>query len=294
MIKTPVYFMLFLSLSLVGCANTTQTEATSSTSFNNTSTQKPMTHKQNNLDEKEIKLTLIETYKGFQAPTGIAVDKEGQIYVSNWSGNSVTKIDTLGNYTTFVEGMGSPAGLAFDNNGILYVADYSKNIIYRVTKDGVKSIFAENLHTPTGISFNQEGELLLANRSSNEIVKIDTSGNIELVANDMDTPVGVVENADKNIYVTNYGGNINKILTDGTNNIFSTDFVRPGVGIGVSPQNSIVAVDNGDSCVRQIFPNGSTNVILNNIAGCVGLLVYENTLYVSSWNDGAVYKYEIK
>ncbi|GHU85467.1 hypothetical protein AGMMS49941_05350 [Deferribacterales bacterium] len=249
---------------------------------------------QGNAQGKTAELLLEKTYTGFHSPTGIAVDHEGNLYVSNWSGGDVTKIDTKGNRTVFADNMGAPAGLAFDNDGNLYVADYSQNVIYRIAKNKNKVIFARGLHTPTGISFNKKGELLVANRSSNEIVKVNVSGRVELVANGMRTPVGVVEDLDGNLYVTNYGGSIIKVFADGTARAFSNDFGRPGVGIGISPQNEIFATDNGDGRVRILLPNGKTRTVVDGISGCVALLIHGTTLYVGSWGTGNVYKYRIK
>ena len=79
---------------------------------------------QNKMKNRVI-LTLKATYKGFQAPTGIAVDKDGNLYVSNWSGSTVTKVDTEGSHR-FADGMGSPAGLAFDEDGNLYISELFK------------------------------------------------------------------------------------------------------------------------------------------------------------------------
>ncbi|SMC41819.1 NHL repeat-containing protein [Sporomusa malonica] len=242
---------------------------------------------------KDAVMTLRKTYKGFQAPTGLAIDHSGNLYVSNWSGGSVTRVDIAGNYSTFADGMGSPAGLAFDQADNLYVADYSRDVIYKITPAGEKSIFAQGLHTPTGIVFNHAGDLLVSNRSSNEIVIITASGKIELLAKDMRTPVGVAEDREGNLYVTNYGGGIIKVTPERAISIFSTQFGRPGVGIDISRQNEIFAVDNGDDCVRRIAPDGSTEIVANNIGGCVALLVHEDTLYVGGWNEGAVYVYSI-
>lgn len=246
-----------------------------------------------NIMKKGITLTLKATYKGFQAPTGIAVDTEGNLYVSNWSGGSVTKVDTKGNHSVFAGGMGSPAGLAFDKRGNLYVSDYSHDILYTVGPDGKKITFAKGFHTPTGIAFNRAGELLVANRGSNEIVKVDATGKVALVAGGMRTPVGVVEDFEGNLYITNYGGGIIKVTPAGETSTISDEFGRPGVGIDIA-QNIIFAADNGDDAVRSLSKDGASKIVLENIGGCVALLVHANILYVGSWNDSAVYAYTIE
>ena len=239
-------------------------------------------------------LKLAKTYKGFSSPTGIAADRHGNLYVSNWGIGTVTKIDFNGKSSTFIEDLGSPAGLAFDATGNLYVADYTKDVIYKVKPTGEKTVFAKGLHTPTGISFNKAGVLLVSNRGSNEIVKIDSSGKIRLVAKGLKTPVGVVEDSAGNIYVTNYGGDISLVTPSGIVKTFSNDFGRPGVGIDINSKNQIFAADNGDGCVRLILADGSTKIVVDDIGGCVALLVHNNTLYVGSWSTGAVYAYTIE
>lgn len=241
-----------------------------------------------------IALELKATYEGFQAPTGIAVDKDRNLYVSNWSGGSVTKVDSSGNYSVFAGGMGAPAGLAFDNDGVLYVSDYSKNVIYKITPGGKKSTFARGFHTPTGIAFNKAGELLVANRASGEIVKVDASGKTHPMARGLGTPVGVVEDLSGNLYVADYAGGIVKVTADGQTRVISKEFGRPGVGIGISGQNIIFAADNGDGCVRTIARDGAAAIAVDNIGGCVAVTVHADTLYVGSWDDGAVYAYPIK
>lgn len=247
-----------------------------------------------NSDGGGISLELKATYKGFQAPTGIAVDKNGSLYVSNWSGGTVAKVDSSGRQSVFAGGMGSPAGLAFDGEGNLYVSDYSKNVIYKITPGGRKSTFARGFHTPTGIAFNKAGELLVANRASGEIIKVDASGRARLAANGLGTPVGVAEAPDGSLYVTNYGGGIIKVTADGKTRTISGEFGRPGVGIDISRQNIIFAADNGDGCVRTIAPDGTTEIVARGIGGCVAVTVHADALYVGGWDNGAVYAYSIK
>ncbi|MEW9123664.1 MAG: NHL repeat-containing protein [Thermotaleaceae bacterium] len=282
-----ISYLIILLFTTTGCFANTLPEPTLSSS----TTQEGASSESK---QEERVIELINTFKGFQSPTGIAVDNDGNLYVTNWSGSTVTKVDTEGNYSVFADGMGSPAGLDFDKDGNLYISDYSKDVIYKVTPDGEKIIFAQGLYTPTGITFNQAGELLVANRGSNEIVKVDGEGNSEVIVGEMRTPVGVVEDLDGNLYVTNYGGGIIKVTADGNASMISDEFERPGVGIDISEGNIIYAADNGDGCVRILNPDGTTEIAINDISGCVAVLVHGDTLYIGSWGAGAVYAYRIR
>ena len=109
----------------------------------------------------------------------------------------------------------------------------------------------------------------------------------------MRTPVGVVEAADGSLYITNYGGGVTRVNPQGKNSEFSSDFGRPGVGIVITENNQILAADNGEGKVRLIRADGATEVLVEGIGGCVALLLHQGVLYVSSWDQGAVYTYNI-
>lgn len=229
---------------------------------------------------------------GFSAPTALAFDQAGNMYVANWSGGTVSKVDVAGNTTTFASISGSPAGLAFDKQGILYVSDY-RSSIYRVTADGKTSVFATGLHTPTGINFNKKGELLVTNRSSNEVVKISPGGEISVFAKGFHTPVGVVEHPDESVYVANYGGGISKVDKNGTVTTVATDFGTPGCGIVVFNRD-VLAVDNGRGMVKNIGNDGSQmKLVAQNLKQPVALGVNsQGQIFVGTWGDGVIYRLE--
>lgn len=244
--------------------------------------------------ETITKETLNALNSGFQSPVGIAYDDEGNLYVANWGGNNVIKIDTNGHRSTFVDGIGSPAGLDFDNSGNLYIADYSEDVLYKVSPDKEKTVFAEGLHTPTGISFDDKGNLLVANRSSDEIVSISSDGEITQLAYGLQTPVGVAQDSNGNIYVSNYSGGISRITPQGKVEIVTTDFSTPGVGITINKEDTVFVVDYGDGSVKQIDKSGKVVQIARNLNNPVGLLFSNGKLLVSTWGDGSIYELAIK
>jgi hypothetical protein len=56
-------------------------------------------------------------------PTSIALDREGQIYVSSRFDGAVYRVAQNGTMTTYAEGMGVATGIAFDREESLYVGD---------------------------------------------------------------------------------------------------------------------------------------------------------------------------
>ncbi|MEI7713259.1 MAG: PEP-CTERM sorting domain-containing protein [Rhodospirillales bacterium] len=85
---------------------------------------------------------------------GMAFDSAGNLYVSNFTNNSISKITSGGVVSTFASGLSGPQGLAFDSAGNLFVANKNNNTIDEITPGGVVSVFASTgLSSPIGIAF---------------------------------------------------------------------------------------------------------------------------------------------
>ncbi|WP_166967385.1 IPT/TIG domain-containing protein [Yeosuana marina] len=81
-----------------------------------------------------------ESVAQFFYPTGIAVDKQGDIYVTDENNNRIRKISSEGNVTTLAgDGttaiFSSPEGIAVDANGDLFIADRSNYRIVKITQE---------------------------------------------------------------------------------------------------------------------------------------------------------------
>ena len=78
---------------------------------------------------------------------------------------SVFQIDTQGQIRPFVSGIMNATGLALDTDGNLYVSSRHDGIVYRVTPSGAKSVFAEGMGVATGLAFDAIGNLYVGDRS---------------------------------------------------------------------------------------------------------------------------------
>ena len=121
-------------------------------------------------------------------PEGVAVDKAGNLFISDKINYRIRKVNTSGIITTLVSGIGEPCGIRFDSSGSLYVNDYSADLIYKITTSDTLYIIAGNyeaghtgdggpattasLNGPTGIAIDTVGNIYIADQLNNCIRKI--------------------------------------------------------------------------------------------------------------------------
>lgn len=118
--------------------------------------------------------------------SGNTIDEEGNLYQGNFYANTVTKIDRLGNSTTYADdGLKGPVGMIFDKQGNLLVCNCSGNFISQVSKSGKHSIIAsgELFNCPNGITSDDDGNLYVANFGNDNIIKITPEGEASLFSN---------------------------------------------------------------------------------------------------------------
>lgn len=110
------------------------------------------------------------------APSGIALDSLGNIYVASFSENKIYKISIYGQKTVFSNStmIKGPIGLAVDKNNNVYVANYSANNIVKITPDNtIVSIFAD-IQRPYCLIYDEvRNRLYATEQNTNKLVKFD-------------------------------------------------------------------------------------------------------------------------
>ena len=149
----------------------------------------------------------------FDAPTGLALDSAGKLYVSDFNNQRIRRVDLLpAQITTIAGGQGklgdggpaqnallfSPAGMNFDANGNLYVADTENNLVRKITPAGVISTVAgvgsrgfsgdggpavsAQLLAPRGVALDTAGNLYIADSGNQRIRRVNLVGTIQTIA----------------------------------------------------------------------------------------------------------------
>ena len=146
-------------------------------------------------------------------PSDVALDPQGNLYISDRSNNRIRKVDSKGIMTTYA-GLGVaryggdhgpaneaflkyPFGITFDNKGNLYIADRGNSRIRKVNTSGIITTVAGNglfasrgdygpainaeLSYPTDVAVDDFGNIYVADRNNNRIRMINTIGVITTI-----------------------------------------------------------------------------------------------------------------
>jgi sugar lactone lactonase YvrE len=153
------------------------------------------------------------TQTGFKHPVAVAVDAVGNLYISDWSGHRIFKVDTNGIITTVagdgIEGYSGDGGaatqariayaydLAVDAEGNLFIA--TTNLIRKVDASGIITTVAGNgydysgdgvpateagIGNASGVDVDAAGNLYIASYGADRVFKVDTSGILITVGGD--------------------------------------------------------------------------------------------------------------
>jgi sugar lactone lactonase YvrE len=145
----------------------------------------------------------------FNNPTGLTLDKSGNIYVADMLNNLIRKISggqvttVAGSDTTAsINGQGTaaafyfPNSIAVDASGNLYVTEYATNLIRKIDQGGNVTTFAGNgnagqadstgvaasFNGPSGIAVDANGNVYIADTYNNVIRKITPAGVVSTIA----------------------------------------------------------------------------------------------------------------
>ena len=183
----------------------------------------------------------------FNAPTGIAIDGSGNLYVADANNHRIRLVTPDGTVTTlagrstrgFADGADSvaefnfPFGVALDAAGTVYVADADNNRIRKISGGQVSTLAGNGLsgfadggpaaaefRAPTGVAVDASGNVYVADQGNNRIREISPSGVVKTLAGStngyldgtgaaarFNQPVGLVVDGSGIVYVTDQHNN---------------------------------------------------------------------------------------
>ena len=118
---------------------------------------------------------------GFSAPGGLAFDRRGDLYVANFTSNTIDRINADGSKSLFSSGphLQGPIGLAMDDRDNLYIANYTGGTIVRITQDGKFETIATGFNKPYYLALDRNGNLFVSQQKDYSILRISMPEPIE-------------------------------------------------------------------------------------------------------------------
>jgi tripartite motif-containing protein 71 len=229
-------------------------------------------------------------YSSFTYPNGIAVEHDGNVYVSIGNGHRIMKwtrdpLDGSGTWsawagnaigvTTAGTGLGaftSPSDVEVDPSGNVYVVDKVNNRIQMWTKetnswsmwgkaDYTSGSAAGEFNRPTGIAIDSQGDLYVADGDKYSVQKLERSGfldrtDVAFDKNVMDTSAGHYQ--DIIVKLTANGKTLTDILLDGVS--IGQNYTQSGNDITIS-KGILESAELGERVLSFIM-SGGTNPVL--------------------------------
>lgn len=200
----------------------------------------------------------------FNAPGALAVDAEGNVFVTDWLNRNIRKITSAGVVSTIagqagVSGstdgvglnarFGNTGGIAIDSAGNLYVADTNNHTIRKITSAGQVSTLAGAVGT-SGLT-NGVGVAARFNRPYG--LTVNAQGNLFVV----DTLNYAIRSIAPDGTVTTFAGtNGIRGSKNGTGN--NARFFRP-IGVAVDRNGNFFVADYGNQTIRKITSAGAVS-----------------------------------
>jgi uncharacterized protein (TIGR03437 family) len=227
------------------------------------------------------------------SPTGVAVDRAGNLYIGSSICGGVRKVDPSGIITTVARNSAGPCyGVAVDDSGNLYINQGGvPSQIRKVSADGTITLIAGNgtaaysgdggpatsagLFEVDGLAVDKAGNVFITDSGNGRIRKVDTAGIITTVAGHGTVGPGA---GCQNLFTTgcpatNLKFGPSDVAVDSSGNLYTAGFIKglvykvSGVaGPPGTPSISANGVVNGASFIAEIAPSTWVSILGTNLS----------------------------
>ncbi len=227
---------------------------------------------------------------GLYGTFGVAVDSQGNVYISDWSGRLLKETPSgvgFGGYTQSVilSGLSDPNHVAVDSQENVYLADSSGRVLKETPSGGtylqtvIATAAANGITQPSGVAVDQYGNVYVSDFTGGEVYKETLSAGsytqsaVTSTADGLFEPSGVAVDANGNVFIADIGNNrvveekpsgssyVQSVLASGLNQPFGVSVDSGGnVYIADSTNNRILkeTLSNG-SYVQSVLVTGLTH-----------------------------------
>ncbi len=181
--------------------------------------------------------------------TGLALDRDGLLYVSSRYDGVVYQATDSGNISVYVEGMGVATGLAFDEEGSLYVGD-RQGTIFKISPSRQIYVFTtlEPSIAAYHLAFGPDRYLYVSGpttSSFDRLYRVSPAGDVEVFYRGLGRPQGLAFDMEGRLYVAaSLGGRRGVVRIDPSR---KAELFLSGpniVGLAFTPSGALIVATN--------------------------------------------------
>ena len=201
-----------------------------------------------------------------QAPSGIAIDNAGNVFVADATAKAVYKYAAgMGIPTTIGGGYTKPTGVATDGGGNVYVVDQGAGtlLLFNSTTTGYAAtgtVLAAGLTTPTDVVVSGTGAIYVSNTGKNAVAQYPNASRIGSdttslsLGINLSGPTGLSLDAAGDLFIADTGNNRAVQLTYlGSQTAVGSGLLAP-TGVAAEASGAVLVADQGNGRVVRI-PN---------------------------------------
>ena len=189
------------------------------------------------------------TEADLNVPTGLALDGQGNLYITEWDAGRVRRMNRDGTIVTVETSVSTPWGVALDGQGNLYIADSENHRVLRIDAGGTVTTVAGTgsagaggdggpatqaaLNGPAGVALDGQGNLYIADAYNHRVRRVDAGGTIATIVGTgsagtggdggpatqaaLNGPTGVALDGQGNLYIADfYNHRVRRVDAGGT------------------------------------------------------------------------------
>jgi sugar lactone lactonase YvrE len=229
-------------------------------------------------------------------PSGVAVDRDGTVFIADSKNNRVRRVDPTGTITTIGRpdaALDLPLGVAVTPDRAVLVADANNNRVRRISADGAVSTVAgtgatgeagdggpaidAQLSSPFGVAVTPDG-FAIADAGNRRVRVVDEAGVIASLAIDPAVvfPTGIASDGEHGLLVADQGAHVVRRVVDGRTETvggnglasYSGDggsgpdatFYEP-IAVATTPDGGVLVADSLNHVIRRIDADLTTHLV---------------------------------
>lgn len=211
----------------------------------------------------------------FEQPSGMALDKDGNVYIADAVNGRIQKFDADGNYMMQINystnGFWRPRNVIVAKNGDIYVANTGKWNIYRFNSKGIiMQHFKELYGEVFGLAMDSAGNLYVADAGCKSIImlssdlnvlgkhKIDAwkniKGDMPMLAMDSKQRIYAVSAHEHKIVVYDTTNPKFPLLGEIKNDVNNTPLFDNPLGIAIDSQDNVYVTEKNRNIIIKLKP----------------------------------------